>query len=416
MNVSALKSMRAHWPAMLCAILRIREAYLQRFPAARAGWTVGDVERLSTLVLAVPTYMLMKSGQAVDNAALHPVLSNLFRVTDGVRMTTHQMLFVPVAEATLSPLAPISSAEVYAYAERNHAFASTHGVCAGPKAMIEEFLAVLMDAHVPACTQGLQLDEAVEAALAEMDAAFDYGLLGLQAHAVVFSLWPMMTRTYAQMHTIAEGWSGTPSVALARFRKHLQAKIDILKNETLHATEAWRANRESVYADIFTHCAQGLGQSVEHSLAQRIAAARCVPPATLKTQLRAYLQPRFGVAGAAHNAQVEQLVDCLAHYFLQSQGVLAIAVGIQESINALLQRAPALWAFTAADLDVHVLLQGNEARRLPHLLDELESLLGFKAVVSRDCISIHPPTPDRAQDTCTRPPEFADMGLADNRA
>ncbi|RFO96626.1 hypothetical protein DIC66_11405 [Rhodoferax lacus] len=415
MNVSALKSMRAHWPAMMAAILRIREAYLQRFPAARTGWTVGDVERLSTLVLAVPTYMLMKSGQTVANGALHPVLSNLFRVTDGVRMTTHQMLFVPVAEATLSPLAPINSAELYAYAERNHAFGSTHGVCAGPRVMIEEFLGVLLDGQVPAATQGLQQDAAVEAALAEMEQAFDYGLLGLQAHAVVFSLWPLMTRTYEQMHTIATQWRGPQSLALARLRRHLQDKVDILKNETLHATEAWRANREQVYADIFVHCAQGLGQPAQHSLPELVK-ARQASPVALRQQLRALLRAQFSPGQQAVSPGVEALTDCLAHYFLQSQALLAIAVDIQADINALLQRAPALWAFSAADLDVHVLLQGSEARHLPHLLDELENLLGFKAVVSRESISLFSSIPVRSHASCARPPQFADMVLADTRA
>jgi hypothetical protein len=113
---------------------------------------------------------------------------------------------------------------------------------------------------------------------------------------------------------------------------------------------------------------------------------------------------------------LEKLVDCLAHFFLQSQALLGVALEVQDAINALLQRAPAQRVFTAADLDVHVLLQGSEARRLPHLLDELESLLGFQAVVTRDGVHIHRPQHLRTQTACARPPEFADTGSADNRA
>ena len=54
MNVTALKSMRKHWLQMMVALTRIRDAYLRRFPQARSGWTVGDLERLSSLVLTVP--------------------------------------------------------------------------------------------------------------------------------------------------------------------------------------------------------------------------------------------------------------------------------------------------------------------------------------------------------------------------
>jgi hypothetical protein len=361
--------------------------------------------------------MLMKNGQRVENGALHPVLSNLFRVSDGLRMTTHRMLFVPVAEATLSPLAPVTSSEIYAYAERNHAFGSTHGVCAGPQAMIEEFLDVLLDGKLPAADAVPVLLEAeVEAALADMQAAFDYGLLGLQAHAVVFSLWPVMTRAYAQMHGIAQQWSAPLTPALERFRSHLQAKAEVLKNETLHATEAWRSNRESVYADIYAHCAQGLGQVDAPSLAQRLATAKSTEPFVLQAQLRGLLQQRFGLCEGSGAADMEPLVQCLSQFFLQSQALLGVALEVQDSINSLLQRAPAQRVFTVADLDVHMLLQGSEARRLPHLLDELESLLGFHAVVSRDGVALRGPQHHHAPVAGTGSPEFADTGLADNRA
>ena len=221
MNVSALKTMRAHWPQMMSALLHIRDAYLRRFPDAATGWTVGHLECLSTLVLALPTFMLMRAQDRVANGDLHPVLSCLFRVTDGLRMTTHQMLFVPVAEATLSCDTPMTSAEVYAYAERNHAFASTHGVCAGPRVMIEEFLSVLIDGVRPAGVDEVVLDAPVQAALEAVEQAFDYGLLGLQAHVAVFSLWPVMTRTYARMAEIAGQWKDDGNAAMDELRRHL---------------------------------------------------------------------------------------------------------------------------------------------------------------------------------------------------
>ena len=87
----------------------------------------------------------------------------------------------------------------------------------------------------------------------------------------------------------------------------------------------------------------------------------------------------------------EQLLQCLMNYFLQAQAVLGLACDIQQNINSLLQRPAPLRPFRAADTDVHVLLQGNEARRLPHLLDELESLLGFRVEITRDKIEITDP-------------------------
>ena len=187
MNVTALKSMRMHCAQAMVALLRIREAYLGRFPKARHGWTVGDLQRLSSLVLTVPAYLLMRAQHRVENGHLHPVLSSMYRVTDGVRMTMHRMLFTYANEPSLPPDAPMTSGEIYAYADRNTVFLSNHGVCAGPKAMIEEFLHVLVDGQALENAEPVMLDAPVQAALEDLDPAFDYGLYGLQAYAVMFS-------------------------------------------------------------------------------------------------------------------------------------------------------------------------------------------------------------------------------------
>jgi hypothetical protein len=388
MNVSALKAMRSHWPQVMAALLRIREAYLARYPAARAGLTLGDVERLSTLVLAVPTYQLVRSQRQVPNGQLHPVLSSMFRVTDGLRMTAHQMLFVPVAEATLAPATRVSAAEIHAYAERNESFHSAQGVCAGPSAMIDQFLRVLMEgAHAPEFG-GAALDPQVEAALADMDAAFDYGLLGLQAFAVVFSSWPVMTRTYARMATIVQEWSGMRTPALDRLDAWLREKAEILQTQTFHATEEWRASRERVYGDIFGQCAAGLGDPIRQPLSDRLA-GRVMEQHRLPTeQLRAILHRRCTAGPGTDGGGVEWLLDCLMHSLVQTQEILALACDVQYRINKLLGRAQPLRPFTAADVDVHVLLQGDEARRLPYLIHELEALLGFRAEITGDRLEI----------------------------
>ena len=102
MNTTAFREMRAHWPQMVSAHARIRNAY----PDAAAAPTIADVERLSALVLAVPTYQLIRQNGPIGNGAQHPALSSLFRVTDGLRMATHQMMFVPVGEDLIPPRTP----------------------------------------------------------------------------------------------------------------------------------------------------------------------------------------------------------------------------------------------------------------------------------------------------------------------
>jgi hypothetical protein len=388
MNVSALKAMRAHWAQIMGALLRIRAAYLKRFPAARSVMTLGDVERLSTLVLAVPTYQLARQQGRVANGQLHPVLSNMFRVTDGVRLTTHHMLFVPVSEATLSPDTPVTAADIHAYAERNYSLHSEHGVCAGPSNMIDQFLRLLIEGQDSGNFASEPLDEAVENALADLEAAVDYGLLGLQAFAVVFSLWPVMTRTYARMAAIVKDWGGVRTPTLERLHAYLQDKTDVLQKETFHATEEWRANRERVYGDIFAQCAAGLGDPVRQPLAHRVAGRLGEEHRAAAETLRAVLHERCTAGDGSDQGGVDWLVETLMHSFVRTQEILCLAGDVQRRINDLLGRPQPTRPFTATDVDVHVLLQADEARRLPHLLDELERLLGFHVVITCEQLEI----------------------------
>jgi hypothetical protein len=388
MNVSALKAMRAHWAQIMGSLLRIRAAYFKRFPAARSVMTLGDIERLSTLVLAVPTYQLAREHGRVPNGQLHPVLSNMFRVTDGLRLTTHHMLFVPVSEATLAPDTPVSAAEIHAYAERNYSLHSDHGVCAGPGNMIDQFLHLLIEGQDTGDFANAPLDAAVESALADMEAAIDYGLLGLQAFAVVFSLWPVMTRTYARMAAIVKDWGGVRTPTVERLGSYLQEKAEVLQRETYHATEEWRANRERVYGDIFAQCAAGLGDPVRQPLAQRVTGRIGEQHRAAAETLRAILQDRCTAGDGSDQGSVDWLVETLMHSFVRTQEILSLAGEVQHRINDLLGRPQPTRAFTATDVDIHVLLQGDEARRLPHLLDELERLLGFHVTITCDVLEI----------------------------
>jgi hypothetical protein len=388
MNVTALKSMGKHWTQTMVVVLRIRDAYLRRFPQARAGWTVGALQRFSTLVLVVPAYLLMRTEHRVENGHLHPVLSSMYRVTDGVRMTMHHMLFTLANEPTLPPDAPITSAEIYAYAERNNVFLSDYGVCAGPKAMIEEFLHVLVDGQPVEHAEPVVLDAPVHTALAELEPAFDYGLYGLQAHAVVFSLWPVMSRTYERLWTLVEAWSGEESETLIAFRERLRSQVRFLRTKTFLATEEWRVSRERVYADMYAQCASGLGTpSSGATLAGRIAPICAAHHADAADQLRALLGRRFCRTVASDSPELESLVAALMDYFREEQAIVRAACEIQQRINHLLGRTPPTRLFKASDINLYYQLQ-DVTRRLPYLVDELEEVLGLHIVVTRDTIEI----------------------------
>jgi len=389
MNITALKSMRNYWPQMMVALLQIRKAYLQRFPEQQNGWTVGGLEALSTLVLAVPTYQLMRTQDLIENGQLHPALASMFRVTDGLRMVTHQMIFVPVGEPTLAVNAPMTSTEIYEYSERNYAFSSEYGVCAGSKAMIEEFLNVLVNGVPIKDAESVVLDAPVQAALANLDSAFDYGIYGLQVHATVFSVWPVMTRTYVQLANIMDSWTGASTETTSLFRERLQAHVHTLETQTHHATEAWRSNREQAYSEIYAHCAMGLGQPVaEKSLTERIAPSLDASHEPVIEQLRGILQRYFGAERTSVSPDIENLVSCLLNYFLQVQAILSLACETQQHINSLLGRAEPEQAIDAADIDIHNLLQARETRKIPYLPDELEDVFGIRIAITQEGIEI----------------------------
>jgi len=253
MNLTALKAVRVHWRHVLLLLATMREAYLARCPDAHPDadgcWTVGHVERMTCAVLALPSLMLLRAEGRVANGDLHPALSSLFRVTDGLRVVMHQMLFVPVFETMRLPDDRVDAAAILAYADRNFAFHSEHAVCAGPRFMIEDMLGVLLDGRAPKGGMADVLEPGLEAAAMLADAALDYAFLGLETFGTVFSLWPAMTRTYARLHALlVEAASDDAHVAAiaARFAGH----FDALSSRSFLADESWRQHREAVYDDM----------------------------------------------------------------------------------------------------------------------------------------------------------------------
>jgi hypothetical protein len=399
-NITALKSMRKYWSQMMVALAHIRETYLRRFPKARRGWTVGDLQRLSTLVLTVPAYLLMRSEQRVENGDLHPVLSSMYRVTDGVRMVMHEMLYTSLYEPTLAPEAPMTSAKIYAYAERNYLFHGAYGVCAGPKPMIEQFLSVLVDGEPSKDAASVVLDSPVQAALDDLDAAFDYCLYGLQAYAVVFLLWPAMGKTYEQLLTIVEAWSGDSSPMVAGLREILQSSVKYLQTSTRLNAAEWSVNRDRgyadryasnlqrVYGDMYAQCADGLGpERSGETLVSAIAPACLAQHAEATEQLRTLLRLRCSCLGAGDASKIEPVVAVLMDYFRQEQAIVRTASEIQQRIAQLLGRSPARRPLAAADLHLFYQLQ-DVARRQPYLVADLEEGLGLRIVVTSQTIEI----------------------------
>jgi hypothetical protein len=366
MNVTALRTMRAHWPQMMAILPRVRAAYLERFPEARFGWTVGHIERLATCVLALPTMMLMRAENPIETGSLHPALSSVFRVTDGLRMVMHQMLFVPVGEPALDPDAPMDASEILSYADRNYSFHSEHGVCAGPPQMIREFLAAILDGQLPKSVTAISFNPQVEDALANLDLALDYALAGLQVYGSIFSIWPAMMRCYAEL---------AMALAATEYGQRFAQHVERLEQATYLGTEERRRHRDIVYDDMYSQCTFGLsGQKPAEEMSSRLTNALLVGDADLVRRLSLKVPEE-----AAHS---------IARFTLSVNTFLTVAAEAQGTINTLLARRQPSTAASLTDIDLHNLLQGSDVRHIPLLTDELREVFGLGIDITKEGILV----------------------------
>ena len=349
MNVTGLKAMIKHWKPIMAMILEVREELGARLELSRDPWTIGDLHVLACVVLALPAFQLMKGGGSSPQLPLHPVLSSLFRITDGIRMTTYEMLFS--IERTRRADEPMTALELYAQTEERGVLIGETGVCAGPRSMIDEFLSTAVDGVPAEGISELELPSEVQELLSEQPAAVDYGLHGMQAWGVSLSVWLAMSRAYEALVAIfGTGAPGEGEDDLARLRARLSAdwrvlerlQITIDHDRDVHLKayldayeRSWRALRLPVGAPML---AQAIAPCPEGPM--HLAAAR---------QLRGILGTRFS-HGELDGLGIGRVVDVLVRYLREEQAILASTTEIQESLNVLLDRPHPKRSLSVRDL------------------------------------------------------------------
>ncbi len=412
MNVTALKAMIKHWKPMMKVMARVRDELLVRLAAAggrsRLGaWTVGDLHLYASVVLALPAYWLMKGGGTSPQPPLHPILSSLFRITDGIRMTTHEMLFLS-AERTRAPGERTSAAELYAFAERNGSFLSDTGVCAGPKAMIEEFLAVAIDGAAVEGTAELELPAEVNALLAELPAALDYGLRGLQVWGVGRSVWLAMSLAYKELRRVLSSATGEAGL---RLRARLDADWARLGAARI-ADDYEREVHLNVYRDSYEQPHRLLAAPPPGARLEEVIAP--VPEraehAAAAAQLRVLLAARFAEVdldglGASHLAA---LADALVLYLRSEQAILAKVTALTAELNHLLARPAPRRPLYVRDLRIAFEMYADLIGASPYLFDTLDDELGIRVEATAAAIEIA----DRRVNPLAMPPALGEAACA----
>jgi hypothetical protein len=383
MNVTALRAMREQWRQVLAIVRRVSDSYRRRYPAVDArGWTVGDIERMTVCVLALPAYLLVRGENRIANGRLHPALSSAFRLTDGPRMVMHSMLFARFGEPARSGDTPITGAQAHAYAERNRSFHTGHGVCAGPPAMIDDFLAVLLDRADPKGGWPDRLDPEVEAALAALEPAMDYGLLGLQAYAAVFATFPAMAAAHAAIGRVLAEWTGADSPCLASFRARLEALNAGTPAIEGPTRDSLARGRLVAHDDIHRECGFGLtGRHPRPSLIERYDSPAPLPAEARRAIEAAFARRLSDLDGG--DALIAGLAASLARAVAVVQTALRTALESQARINALLGRPTPRRPFQGRDLARFAALNktappGRERKPVPFLIDDIGRILGIR--------------------------------------
>lgn len=181
MNVTALKHMTSRWPELLSLTEQFRAAFLARLPARGTSLRAGELHVLSVCCLGAVGYVLVRGEAPLENGQLDGGLAAMFRLIDGVRLVTTELMRQRPAEHTCE--LGVNARGIADHAERNGLYHGIHGVCAGPQALIDEYLRVLCgEARAP-----VEAEPSLASRLGDLEAALDYGLRAQRVEAIVRS-------------------------------------------------------------------------------------------------------------------------------------------------------------------------------------------------------------------------------------
>ncbi|PTL80712.1 hypothetical protein [Vitiosangium sp. GDMCC 1.1324] len=375
MNLTALRAMTRHWKPVLQETLAIRAEFLRRYSLLPDGsWRVGDLHAVCCAVLALPTLLLMRANAPVANGALDPVLSSLFRVTDGVRMVMSYLL--ARTEQPMTYDSPITAAELYRVSEHENQFLSSRGVCAGPPHMVEEFFATLLDGKP---VEGAATPDTAWAA--EIPTAVDYGLLGLQLYALQSTLWIRMCRTYERVRTALLEVEDEPGGVLGRLRERVELDWQLLQLSGMDQPPL-REWGEARRIEMYERAQQGMRGFREDT---RLRFQDAFIPAgddvdeTARLRLRELIHSRAGAPSGARGDVLDAVADAIAGFLAIERSALHALEETQRQVNALLQRPHPARKLSVVDLSLNHRLRTGTIRALPYLLDVLRDELGITA-------------------------------------
>jgi hypothetical protein len=363
MNVTAMKHMGKRWPELLSLAEQSRVALFARMPPRDpSSLCAGEVHFLAVCQLASVGYVLVRGVDPVQNGQLDGGLAAMFRLIDGVRLVTNDVLRATAGAHGCDT--PLDAQRIADYAERYSVYRGTYGVCAGPPALIDEYLRVLVgEASAP-----IQVEPTVAARLGDLEAALDYGLLGQRIESVVRVLGASQGLLHERLRVAFQG--ATPRTEL---QERVEAPIDT-EHYPLLRTDHPLVETFKLEIDVsrwlFDRAGEALPGKVDGGSLDELM--KLDPTAQAASQRR--LAELFAHALPADRALSEpicsELAAVAADVFALERRCLRVVEREQAKLNERLRRRPGR-ALTGIDLAAY-----NRPRTGPPLYTTLAEGLG----------------------------------------
>lgn len=360
MNVTALKLMAKAWPELLSLTEQFRQGLFARLPPGDpAALRAGELHFLAVCMLASVGYVMVRGEAPSPNGQLDNGLSAMFRLVDGVRLVTTDMLHASTEGAGCHT--PVSAQIVADYADRYAVYRGNHGVCAGPPALIDEYLQVLLgEAQAP-----IQVEPTVAERLGDLEAALDYGLLGQRIESAVRFLGASQGLLQQRLKQ-----TFLDAGATGALRERLDTPIDSerypLLRETHPLLETFQVEL-GVSRWLFSRAAQGLAGKIE---VEELDAALAVPALAQSAQRLAGWLADVVPAERVPAALLGEVAIVAVEAFALERRVLRLVGREQAKLNERLRRTPGR-ALTGLDLAAY-----NRPRTGPPLYETLAAGLG----------------------------------------
>jgi hypothetical protein len=363
MNVTALKHMAKRWPELLSLSEQSRIALFARMPPRDpSALRAGELHFMAVCQLASVAYVLVRGVDPVPNGQLDGGLAAMFRLIDGVRLVTNDLMRdLPDG---LGVDTRVTAQSIADYAEKFTVYNGTWGVCAGPPALIDEYLRVLMAEQ----SAPIQAEPSVGQRLGDLEAALDYGLLGQRVEAAVRFLGGSQGLLHERLRAAFEGHS--PRTEL---QERVEAPIDVphyplmRMNETL--PETFRRELH-VSRWLFARAGEALPGKVDGAALDEIMKLDPAAQATSQRRLAEFFAHALPADQAVREPICSELAAVAADVFALERRCLRLVGREQGKLNERLQRrsGPAL---TGADLATY-----NRPRFGPPLFMTLAEGLG----------------------------------------